>query len=113
MTIRCIPLMFEVITQVSEARKARGLGFSLRSFAVPVIVGTLMTADAMGEALAARAPTTEISNRVHRSGARTDQLYLRVMSSTSPMASASAESRSAAACSAESSRLNPTSAEGL
>jgi biotin transport system permease protein len=47
MTIRCIPLMF-------EARKARGLGFSLRSFAVPVIVGTLMTADAMGEALAAR-----------------------------------------------------------
>ena len=54
MTIRCIPLMFEVITQVSEARKARGLGFSLRSFAVPVIVGTLMTADAMGEALAAR-----------------------------------------------------------
>lgn len=54
MTIRCIPLMFEVINQVSEARKARGLGFSLRSFAVPVIVGTLMTADAMGEALAAR-----------------------------------------------------------
>ncbi|KJF22304.1 energy-coupling factor transporter transmembrane protein EcfT [Rhodococcus sp. ACPA4] len=54
MTIRCIPLMFEVITQVSEARKARGLGFSLRSFAVPVIIGTLMTADAMGEALAAR-----------------------------------------------------------
>lgn len=54
MTIRCIPLMFEVITQVSEARTARGLGFSLRSFAVPVIVGTLMTADAMGEALAAR-----------------------------------------------------------
>ena len=54
MTIRCIPLMFEVITQGSEARKARGLGFSLRSFAVPVIVGTLMTADAMGEALAAR-----------------------------------------------------------
>lgn len=54
MTIRCIPLMFDVITQVSEARKARGLNFSLRSFAVPVIVGTLMTADAMGEALAAR-----------------------------------------------------------
>lgn len=54
MTIRCIPLMFDVITQVSEARKARGLGFSLRSFAVPVIIGTLMTADAMGEALAAR-----------------------------------------------------------
>lgn len=54
MTIRCIPLMFDVITQVSEARKARGLSFSLRSFAVPVIVGTLMTADAMGEALAAR-----------------------------------------------------------
>ncbi|MGC0363665.1 biotin transport system permease protein [Rhodococcus sp. 27YEA15] len=54
MTVRCIPLIFEVITKVSEARKARGLGFSLRSFVAPVVVGTLMTADAMGEALAAR-----------------------------------------------------------
>ncbi|MFD4369765.1 energy-coupling factor transporter transmembrane component T family protein [Rhodococcus sp. NPDC058521] len=54
MTVRCIPLLAGIIRQVSEARKARGLGNSLRAFAVPVVVSTLLTADAMGEALAAR-----------------------------------------------------------
>lgn len=54
MTVRCIPLLAGIIRQVSEARKARGLGNSLRAFAVPVVVNTLLTADAMGEALAAR-----------------------------------------------------------
>ncbi|AOW92432.1 cobalt ABC transporter [Rhodococcus sp. WMMA185] len=54
MTIRCIPLMSGIVRRVEEARKSRGLGFSLRALAVPVVVSTLMTADAMGEALAAR-----------------------------------------------------------
>ncbi|MCQ4119418.1 energy-coupling factor transporter transmembrane component T family protein [Rhodococcus tibetensis] len=54
MTIRCIPLMSGIVQRVADARKARGLGFSLRALAVPVVVSTLMTADAMGEALAAR-----------------------------------------------------------
>lgn len=54
MTIRAIPLLGGVVTQVTEARKARGLGFSLRALVVPVVVGALMTAEAMGEALAAR-----------------------------------------------------------
>lgn len=54
MTIRCIPLLAEIVQQVNDARKARGLGFSIRSLAVPVVVATLMTAEAMGEALAAR-----------------------------------------------------------
>lgn len=54
MTIRCIPLLSGLVSDVTEARKARGLGFSLRALAVPVVVGALRTADAMGEALAAR-----------------------------------------------------------
>ncbi|QNG19124.1 energy-coupling factor transporter transmembrane protein EcfT [Rhodococcus triatomae] len=54
MTIRAVPLLAGIVRQVSDAHKARGARFSLRAFAVPVVVGTLMTADAMGEALAAR-----------------------------------------------------------
>lgn len=54
MTIRAIPLIGTVVTRVTEARKARGLGFSLRALVVPVVVGALRTAEAMGEALAAR-----------------------------------------------------------
>ncbi|MFX1756901.1 energy-coupling factor transporter transmembrane component T family protein [Rhodococcus sp. As11] len=54
MTIRAIPLLGTVVTRVTEARRARGLGFSLRALVVPVVVGTLRTAEAMGEALAAR-----------------------------------------------------------
>ncbi|AYA26123.1 energy-coupling factor transporter transmembrane protein EcfT [Rhodococcus rhodochrous] len=54
MTVRAIPLIGTVITRVTEARKARGLGFSLRALVVPVVVGALRTAEAMGEALAAR-----------------------------------------------------------
>ena len=54
MTIRAIPLLGAVVARVTEARKARGLGFSLRALVVPVVVGALMTAEAMGKALAAR-----------------------------------------------------------
>ncbi|SDC99593.1 energy-coupling factor transporter transmembrane component T family protein [Rhodococcus tukisamuensis] len=54
MTLRCIPLLAGLVSDVTEARKARGLGFSLRALAVPVVIGALRTADAMGEALAAR-----------------------------------------------------------
>ncbi|MCL2533361.1 MAG: energy-coupling factor transporter transmembrane protein EcfT [Nocardiaceae bacterium] len=54
MTLRCIPLLTGIVQQVSDARKARGLGFSLRALAVPVVVSALMTAEAMGDALAAR-----------------------------------------------------------
>lgn len=54
MTIRCVPLLGELVASVSEARRARGLGFSLRAFAVPVVVGALRRADAMGDALIAR-----------------------------------------------------------
>jgi biotin transport system permease protein len=54
LTIRCVPLMSEILRQVQEARKARGAGFSLRALAVPVVVRALRSADAIGEALIAR-----------------------------------------------------------
>lgn len=54
LTIRAVPLMHELVHAVMEARKARGAEGSLRAIAVPVVVRALQTADAMGEALAAR-----------------------------------------------------------
>lgn len=54
MTIRSIPMLGELVASVTQARRARGLGFSLRALVVPVIVGSLRRADALGDALIAR-----------------------------------------------------------
>lgn len=54
MTIRCIPLLVGILDQVSQARKARGVGFSVVALVVPAVVRALRSADAMGEALVAR-----------------------------------------------------------
>lgn len=54
LTIRCIPLVTEIVQEVLEARRARGTRGTLRALAVPVIVRSLYAADALGEALAAR-----------------------------------------------------------
>lgn len=54
MTIRSIPLLGELVAEVTEARRARGVGFSVRALAVPVVVGALRRADALGDALIAR-----------------------------------------------------------
>lgn len=54
MTIRCIPLVAGIVAAASEARKARGLGFSLVALGAPVVVRSLRAADALGEALVAR-----------------------------------------------------------
>ncbi len=54
MTIRCIPLVAAIVASVGEARKARGLGFSLTALAAPTVIRCLRSADALGEALAAR-----------------------------------------------------------
>lgn len=53
-TIRCIPLVAGIVATVSEARRARGLGFSIRALAAPVVIRSLRSADALGEALIAR-----------------------------------------------------------
>lgn len=54
MTIRSIPLLGELVAAVTEARRARGARFSVRALAVPVVVGALRRADALGDALIAR-----------------------------------------------------------
>ena len=54
LTIRCIPLVSEIVVEVLEARKARGARGSLVALAVPVVVRSLYAADALGEALVAR-----------------------------------------------------------
>jgi len=54
LTIRCIPLVTDIVREVLEARKARGTRGSLMALAVPVVVRSLYAADALGEALAAR-----------------------------------------------------------
>ena len=54
LTIRCIPLMVDIVRDVSDARKARGAGFSLRAMAAPAVVRALRSADALGDALVAR-----------------------------------------------------------
>lgn len=54
LTIRCIPLVAEIVREVLEARRARGTQGSLLALAVPVVVRSLYAADAIGEALTAR-----------------------------------------------------------
>jgi biotin transport system permease protein len=54
LTIRCVPLMVDIVGAVSEARKARCAGFSLRALVVPSVVRALRRADAIGDALTAR-----------------------------------------------------------
>jgi biotin transport system permease protein len=54
LTIRCVPLLAELVREVLEARKARGAEGSLFALAVPVIVRALRTAEHLGEALTAR-----------------------------------------------------------
>lgn len=54
LTIRCIPLLADIVTEVLEARKARGARGSVLALAVPVVVRSLYAADALGEALIAR-----------------------------------------------------------
>ncbi|MGO4784170.1 energy-coupling factor transporter transmembrane component T family protein [Cryobacterium sp. W22_MBD10_FK3] len=54
LTIRCIPLVAEIVQEVLDARRARGVQRSVVALAVPVVVRSLYAADAIGEALAAR-----------------------------------------------------------
>ena len=54
LTIRCVPLLADLVREVLEARRARGAEGSLMALAVPVIVRALRTADHLGEALTAR-----------------------------------------------------------
>lgn len=54
LTIRLIPLMFATVSEVLDARKARGAGFSFAAFGVPLVIRSVRRAKFMGEALMAR-----------------------------------------------------------
>ncbi|MFT4042730.1 MAG: energy-coupling factor transporter transmembrane component T [Gordonia sp. (in: high G+C Gram-positive bacteria)] len=54
LTIRAIPLIAEITTQIDEARRARGLAPGPRILVAPIILAALRTADAFAESLAAR-----------------------------------------------------------
>lgn len=54
LTIRSLPLLAELVHEVNEARRARGLERSVRALVVPVLVRALKSADELGEALLAR-----------------------------------------------------------
>ncbi|WP_328397237.1 energy-coupling factor transporter transmembrane component T family protein [Nocardia sp. NBC_00416] len=54
LAIRCVPVLAEIVREVADARRARGLQWSVTALVTPVLVRSLRTADAMGDALAAR-----------------------------------------------------------
>lgn len=54
LAIRGIPVIAGIVHEVSEARRARGLGSDLRALLVPVVVRTIRHAERVGEALVAR-----------------------------------------------------------
>lgn len=54
LTIRLIPLMLATANEVLDARKARGAGFSLSAFGVPLVIRSVRRAKMIGEALMAR-----------------------------------------------------------
>ena len=54
LTIRLLPLMLTTVQQVLDARKARGVGFSLSAFATPVLIRSIRRAEMIGDALIAR-----------------------------------------------------------
>ncbi|WP_067657303.1 energy-coupling factor transporter transmembrane component T family protein [Nocardia harenae] len=54
LAIRCVPLLAGIVHDVAEARRARGVQWSMTALVTPVLVRALRTADAMGEALVAR-----------------------------------------------------------
>ena len=54
LTMRLIPLTALTVSEILEARRARGLSFSPSAFGVPLIVRSLLRAKALGEALISR-----------------------------------------------------------
>lgn len=54
LTMRLIPLTFATVYEVLDARKARGLGFSMRALGTPVLVRSIQRARNLSEAMWAR-----------------------------------------------------------
>ncbi|GGG80275.1 energy-coupling factor transporter transmembrane component T family protein [Corynebacterium pelargi] len=54
LTIRLIPLMFGTVFEVLDARKARGVNFSITAIGTPVLIRAIRRARAIADALIAR-----------------------------------------------------------
>ncbi|ANC30761.1 energy-coupling factor transporter transmembrane component T family protein [Isoptericola dokdonensis] len=54
LTLRSVPVLADLAGKVRDAQRARGRERDVRAFAVPLVVGALRRADALGEALRAR-----------------------------------------------------------
>jgi biotin transport system permease protein len=54
LTVRSVPVVSALATRVREAQRARGVEWSVRAFAVPLLIGVLRHADTLGEALRTR-----------------------------------------------------------
>ena len=54
LSIRAVPVVAGLATEVRDAQRARGLETDLRAFAVPLIIRSLRHADTVAEALVAR-----------------------------------------------------------
>jgi biotin transport system permease protein len=54
LTIRAVPVLVGTLSDVRDARRARGLERSPRALLVPVVLRTMRHADRLGEALVAR-----------------------------------------------------------
>jgi biotin transport system permease protein len=54
LTLRSVPVLADLAGKVRDAQRARGRERDVRAFAVPLVVGALRQADALGEALRAR-----------------------------------------------------------
>ncbi|MFC7960692.1 energy-coupling factor transporter transmembrane component T family protein [Rhodococcoides kroppenstedtii] len=62
LTIRLVPVLTDIVREVSEARKARGLQWSIAALATPVVVRALRTADALSDSLVARGVDDGVEN---------------------------------------------------
>lgn len=54
LTLRAIPVVAGLATDVRDAQRARGVGTDIRAYGVPLVVRSLRYSDALGEALIAR-----------------------------------------------------------
>ncbi|MFV2144394.1 MULTISPECIES: energy-coupling factor transporter transmembrane component T family protein [Isoptericola] len=54
LAVRSVPVLTALAGTVRDAQRARGREHDVRAFAVPLVVGALRQADALGEALRAR-----------------------------------------------------------
>jgi biotin transport system permease protein len=54
LTLRSVPVLSEIASDIREAQRARGIAWSVRGFVLPFVIRTLRRTEALGEALIAR-----------------------------------------------------------